>query len=608
MKLRKLKKVFALSMATVMVLSGCNEGNTKESTSQNTSATNVETEAETETDTLLINEELTNGDFESKNFDGWETNGNCIHVQTDDWASFNTSYFVKMSSESDADFEISQNFKSSISGSCGASIDYEGFESFGGECELIVECNDNSQSVTFVPSKGWDYWETISTVDNPIEVNEGDIVKITVKGSLKGGDWGDFDNVKFGLVSDLSEENSEEVKTFDYITIGGATGEGSVPYEGITYKGQLVNNGNWIKGVDISSLISVENSGYVYKNADGSNGDLIEILKNAGINCVRVRIWNDPFKTDAAKTAENSYGGGVCDINVAVEIAKRCAQAGIAFYPDFHYSDWWSDPGRSITPKAWEGFSLDEKAKAAKEFTKDSLETLKETGVTITMVSVGNETNNWMAGEEGIDNIAVIMKSACEAVRDFDENILISVHFANPESANYRGFAKTLEEVGVDYDIFASSYYPFWHGTLDNLKAKLDTIAEEYGKLTMIAEYSYSYKGSQDAVGVMDEYETASEDGQISAVELINNYAGTIKNCIGTFYWEPAWPLTESSTWDLYGSGWTSSKANEYDPGTAPSMAQGSACSEQAWFDENGNQLKILTDDTFNKLWKDAVE
>ena len=604
--MKNLRKALSILWILTLTLSltGCS---TKKSKNKK-----KETQKETEATTVNVNanDSFTNGDFETQDFTGWETTGSVIHVQTDEWASVNKTYFVKMSADkADDSFTVTQAFKSSVSGDCACGIDFEGSATFAGECSITVEANGKSATAKFKPSKDWDFWENTNTASDPISVKEGDVVTITINGDLKQGDWGDFDNVVFDLADKFTSSEDNEKKTFDNIKYGVATGSGSVDYKGISYNGELVNNGDFIKGVDISSIISVENSGFVFKDKDGKPKDIFKILADAGINCVRVRIWNDPYIQGPPKGANNSYGGGVCDLDYAVSIAKRCAEVGISFYPDFHYSDWWSDPGRSICPKAWEGKSVEEKAKLAAEFTTAALQKIGETKVKILIASVGNETNNYMAGEQGIEKIAVIMKDAAQAIRDYDKNILIAVHFTNPEKTNYLGsYAKPLDEAGVDCDIFASSYYPFWHGTLDNLKSKLDLVADEYGKLTMIAEYSYSYTGSQDATATQEEYKKASPSAQYDAIKLINEFSASINNCIGTFYWEPAWPLTKESTWDEFGSGWTSSLAKEYDPGTAPEKAQGSACYEQSWFDQDGNPNPVLKKNLFNKLWDDNGE
>lgn len=380
-----------------------------------------------------------------------------------------------------------------------------------------------------------------------------------------------------------------------------------IKYDPITYHDKIVNNGNFIKGVDISSVLALEAAGVKYYNGAGEEEDIFKILKDAGVNYVRVRVWNDPYLSTAKdKTPENSYGGGICDVKHAAEIGKRCAAVGMSLYVDFHYSDFWSDPGRSYAPKAWVGMDLTEKAKALYDFTTESLKTIKASGVNIGIVGIGNETNNFMAGEAGIKNIAVLMKSGAEAVRAYDPDILIAVHFTNPESHDYvTSFASVLDTTGVDYDIFASSYYPFWHGTIENMQRRLDAVADKYGKLTMIAEYSYYNSGDADAK-VAETFGTADEKGQANAIIVINKAASEVKNCIGTFYWEPAWIDADPKYWATQGTGWITKNATEYDLANANvTEAQGSACTDQTLFAADGHPLYSITSAVFNRIWTD---
>lgn len=362
--------------------------------------------------------------------------------------------------------------------------------------------------------------------------------------------------------------------------------------------------GEFMKGVDLSSVISMEKSGVIYYDTEGNPGDIFQIFKDAGINYVRVRVWNDPYISAATeesmKTPENSYGGGVCDVNYAVQIAERCKAVGLSLYVDFHYSDFWSDPGRSYVPKAWKDMSIDEKAVALSEFTTESLEKIAATGVHIGIVSIGNETTSWMAGENGITKIAVLMKSGAEAVRAFDKDILIAVHFTNPEKHNYvSAYAAKLDSAGVDYDIFASSYYPIWHGTLSNLKTKLEAVTKKYGKQTLIAEYSYDHEGKADAI-MKATFGEFNEEGQMNAIKVINEAAAGIEGCLGTFYWEPAWLLTAPEYWASEGAGWISHNGWEYDVANKNiKNAQGSACASGALFDEKGYPLLAIKEKVF---------
>ncbi|HWT77156.1 MAG TPA: glycosyl hydrolase 53 family protein [Mobilitalea sp.] len=380
-----------------------------------------------------------------------------------------------------------------------------------------------------------------------------------------------------------------------------------IEFSPVTYQGKVINNGNFIKGVDISSVIALEAAGVKYYNTAGQEEDIFQIFKDAGINYVRVRVWNDPYLSTAkVKTPQNSYGGGICDVNYAVEIGKRCTAVGMSLYIDFHYSDFWSDPGRAYAPKAWANMNLDEKSKALYDFTTQSLNTIKASGVTIGIVGVGNETTNFMSGEKGIHNYVKLIKSGAEAVRAFDPNILVAVHFTNPESHNYlHNYADILNEGGVDYDIFASSYYPIWHGTIENMQKQLNAVAQKYGKLTMIAEYSYYHSGNVSAE-LQKTFGPADEKGQTNAIIVINKAASEIANCIGTFYWEPAWINADKSTWATMGTGWITQNAVEYDLSNASiTEAKGSDCTNQTLFDASGKPLYAITSEVFNRIWKD---
>lgn len=363
---------------------------------------------------------------------------------------------------------------------------------------------------------------------------------------------------------------------------------------------------DFLLGADVSSLLALEKAGVRFYDFDGNEQDLMRTLAQAGVNCVRLRVWNDPF--DAAG---NGYGGGDCDINTAITLGKRATDAGLRVLIDFHYSDFWADPSKQQAPKAWEGMALEEKCDALYAFTADCLKKLSDAGVDVCMVQLGNETNGKLCGESIWMNIYYLMAAGARAVREADSSIRIAVHFANPESAdNYRKYASKLAYYGLDYDVFASSYYPFWHGTPENLTAILSEIAETYDKQVMVAETSYAYTaldgdGSGNTIGETQNYEKYypfSVQGQATAVtEAIKAVAAVGEKGVGCFYWEPAWipvpgdTLEErSALWESCGAGWASSYAGSYDPDDAGQYYGGSACDNQALFDYTGHPLESL--------------
>lgn len=363
-------------------------------------------------------------------------------------------------------------------------------------------------------------------------------------------------------------------------------------------------------GCDMSMLIAQENSGVVYYNEAGEEQDVLKTLADNGVNMIRIRVWNDPYDENG-----NGYGGGNCDVDNAIAIGKRATEYKMSTFIDFHYSDFWADPSKQMCPKAWEGMSVDEKADAVYNYTKDSLTKILDAGVDVGMVQIGNEITSGMSGETDWKNITTLLNSASKAVREisdkYDKDIQIAVHFTNPEKAGrYAKYAKTLDDYNVDYDVFASSYYAFWHGTLDNLKSVLGDIIKDYGKKVMIAETSYAYTyedgdDNQNTIydGAWGEFNyDVSVQGQADAVrDCVAALAELGDNAIGVCYWEPAWipvpgdtELTRSEIWEKYGSGWASSYASGYDPDDAGKYYGGSAWDNQALFDFEGHPLASI--------------
>lgn len=357
-------------------------------------------------------------------------------------------------------------------------------------------------------------------------------------------------------------------------------------------------------GMDVSSVLALEAAGVKYADHEGNERDLFAILAENGVNYIRVRVWNDPFDAEG-----HGYGGGNNDINAAIEIGKRATANGMKLLVDFHYSDFWADPAKQMVPKAWKAKRTTAKVKLLGEFTRDCLTKLRDAGVDVGMVQLGNESNNGLAGEKSWSNMAKMMSVGAEAVRAVYPDALICVHFANPEKAdNYYTYAARLAEADVDYDVFATSYYPYWHGTLENLKTVLSTIQQQYGKKVMVAETSYAYTAedgdfSGNTIGEGGTYLKPypfTQQGQVNhvadVIEAVNEIGG-----IGVFYWEGAWvPVpggsweANSALWEKYGAGWASSYAAEYDPSDAGKYYGGSACDNQCLFDFNGRALESL--------------
>ena len=367
---------------------------------------------------------------------------------------------------------------------------------------------------------------------------------------------------------------------------------------------------DFIFGMDVSSVLAEEASGVKYYNFDGKETDLFRILADNGINYIRVRVWNNPFDPEG-----RGFGGGNCDNLSAVEIGRRTTACGMKLLVDFHYSDFWADPGKQMVPRAWAGLDIDEKKDALYQYTLDCMRQLKDAGVDVGMVQLGNETNGALCGEKTWMNIAGLMDAGARAVREVYPEALIALHFANPENPDsYRTYAKKMayyEQYGlIQYDVFATSYYPYWHGTLDNLAAVLTEISETYGKKVMVMETSYAFTAEDTdfSANTIGEGSAIAKDYPFTVqgqANSIRNITDTLVNRtpsgIGVCYWEGAWITVGMNSWEenheiweQYGSGWASSYASVYDPGDAGKYYGGSAVDNQTLFDAKGNALESL--------------
>ena len=362
---------------------------------------------------------------------------------------------------------------------------------------------------------------------------------------------------------------------------------------------------DFILGMDVSSVLAEEASGVKYYDFAGQERDLFEILAENGVTHIRVRVWNHPYDAEG-----RGYGGGNNDAAAAAEIGRRAAKAGLKLIVDFHYSDFWADPGKQMVPLEWKDLNIEAKSEALYAFTRDSLKQIRAAGARIDVVQIGNETNGALCGEKIWFNIQSLMQAGAKAVREVCPKALVAVHFANPENAEaYASYASKLDYYSVDYDVFASSYYPYWHGTLENLSAVLGSIAGTYGKKVMVVETSYAYTDEDTdfsgntigAGGGVSKPWPYTVQGQANALQAVAETVAGIPNGIGVCYWEGAWISVgqssweeNSAKWEKYGSGWASSYAAAYDPEDAGKWYGGCAVDNQAFFGPDGHPLESL--------------
>ena len=386
-----------------------------------------------------------------------------------------------------------------------------------------------------------------------------------------------------------------------------------------------------IRGVDVGSYVALTNAGVKYYDYDGKEQPLMKILKDNGVNYIRLRIWNDPYNEKG-----ETYGGGDCTVDNGLKIGKEATKYGMKVLVDFHYSDFWADPAKQILPKAWQkdADDPDKMCENIYDFTKDTLQKFKDAGVDVGMVQVGNEITKGMAGIHNKDSNNSVWKNESQysvldrylnagskAVREILPDALVTLHIETPNRQIYSMIMDAWEKGNVDYDVLGSSYYPFWWNTPDTLR-DVQTLAKERGKLFAVMETAWvnSYEdgdGTPNSIGSdygLYQYEIGPQ-GQVDELTDMYKVLTEQDNGLGGFYWEPGWVPVKAgwTNWkynkevaDKYGTGWASKGAVGYAPDDEmyyngqPSWG-GSSWDNATLFDIQGNALQSL------KFYKDSV-
>ena len=246
-------------------------------------------------------------------------------------------------------------------------------------------------------------------------------------------------------------------------------------------------------GADISWLQSQEDHGVVFSDG-GVEGDAIEIMRDNGFNYIRLRLFVNP-RSELGYSQREGY----CDLEHTLAMAKRIKAAGMYFLLDFHYSDNWADPQKQIMPQAWQTYSYAEVCNAVYEHTRDVLNALVEQGTAPDMVQVGNEVSNGMLWPYGsvrhsFEGLCGLLREGVRAVREVTPSAEVMLHVAlGGMVEETQRFFDAMHTYGVEYDIIGQSYYPEWHGTLEDLENNLRTMARDIRKPIIVVEYRDYY-------------------------------------------------------------------------------------------------------------------
>lgn len=319
-------------------------------------------------------------------------------------------------------------------------------------------------------------------------------------------------------------------------------------------------------GADISMLTAYETiseAGHqvTYKDIDGTQSDVLSLLKKYGMNSMRVRLFVNPTMQKAV----------IQDIDYVKKLGKRIKDAGLSFVLDFHYSDTWADPAAQSVPAEWGNLSVDEYTEKLYSYTKEVLEDFVREGVVPDMIQTGNEISYGLMyssssglfvdylSDKNWDKFAAMLKSAGKACREVCPNAKIILHIERvPQPLNCAKFANYMKQYEVDYDIFGLSYYPMYHGNLAYLETALNKIEEATDKTIMIMEtgYNTAYYPT-DAKYDCQSIWPATESGQSLFIEQLVAKLNTHDRVKGLYYWFPEENESASLGWTDLLDGWT---------------------------------------------------
>jgi arabinogalactan endo-1,4-beta-galactosidase len=308
---------------------------------------------------------------------------------------------------------------------------------------------------------------------------------------------------------------------------------------------------SFARGADVGWLSQMEATGYKFYDNDGTEKECLQLLKDRGMNTIRLRVFVNP---------SNHKTNGHCSKKETVEMALRAKNMGFRIMINFHYSDTWADPGHQAKPAAWVSHSFAELLNDVYNHTYEVLDTLKSSGVIPEWVQIGNEIPSGMLWPDGHTSnwtqLAQLLNKGYEATKAIDTTIKVIVHIdQGNDNGRFRYFFDRATTHGVKYDVIGLSYYPFWLGsdytaTISDLKNNmLDLVSYYYNKEVMIVEVGGDYTKVQNTYDMLVEV--------IKAVETVPGSKG-----LGVIYWEPQ---GEKS--------WSGYQLNCWQPGGKPSPA-----------------------------------
>ena len=361
-------------------------------------------------------------------------------------------------------------------------------------------------------------------------------------------------------------------------------------------------------GIDISTYFEEKAIGNKYY-IDHKEVDPVNVFADQGVSYMRIRVWHNPRDNEG-----HPYLAGTNDINEFIRLSKLAVEHGLRIILDIHYSDFWADPGKQFVPKAWEGLSFDEIKQKVYEHTKEILKVINDNHFLVDFVQVGNEITNGMLWPYGklddstnprgnYDHLSALLKEGVRAVKEDLPTAKIIIHLEKSyDQETYYEYLSNIIRYGVEFDCVGMSYYPYWHGTFDQLFANIKMVKETFKKEVIVIELGYGFT-NEDYVKVDGKPRLLNDDNGLNYLgqkmpypiskegqaEFIKDFLKRAKEngVLGVCYWEPLW---------LPGPGmcWASKYAQMYLHEKVIVEDARNEWANQCFYDYEGNALPSL--------------
>jgi len=358
-----------------------------------------------------------------------------------------------------------------------------------------------------------------------------------------------------------------------------------------------------ILGADVSSLAKSEDLGGVYRTESGKPKDALAILKDHGLNWIRLRVFVNPY---------DGYHGTA----ELLTMARRAKALGLKVLVDLHYSDFWADPGKQWTPAAWQGETFTQLKQTFIDYTRGVMQALVDQGTPPDMIQLGNEITPGMLWDyaatwtgpstaddgtsdppvyltvfhhENWNQLAELLTAGYGAVKAVSPSTKVMLQLdAGGNNGTYRWWFGEITSRNVPFDVIGASYYGYWHGSLADLQYNLNDVSARYGKDVVVVETAYPFTlGNDDDTGnvIGDASQLvpgypATPAGQAANFRDVMSIVRAVPNGrgLGVFYWDATWTA-------VAGNGWS-----------PRNPASGNAWENQALFDFNDRPTPAMND------------